>query len=55
MERYENCLFTFMTEDGIPWNNNMAGRAITQLAVQRKISGSFYKNAAPNYLVLLAM
>ena len=44
-----------MEDDGIPWDNNMAERAIRQLAVQRKISGTFYKHAAPNYLLLLAI
>ncbi len=54
-QRYRNSLFTFMEGDDIPWNNNMAERAIRQLAVQRKISGSFYKHAVPHYLLLLAI
>lgn len=54
-QRYKNSLFTFMEGDGIPWNNNMAERAIRQLAVQRKISGTFYKNAVPHYLLLLSI
>jgi hypothetical protein len=33
----------------------MAERAIRQLAVQRKISGRFYKRVAPQYLRLLAI
>ena len=33
----------------------MAERAIRQLAVQRKISGSFFKRVAPQYLLLLAI
>ncbi len=33
----------------------MAERAIRQLAVQRKISGSFYKRVVPHYLLLLAI
>ena len=33
----------------------MAERAIRQLAVQRKISGSFFKRSAGHYLVLLAI
>src|SRR5688572_8874165 len=45
----------FLTQDGIPWENNMAERAIRQLAVQRKISGSFFKRVAPQYLLLLAI
>lgn len=54
-ERYRTSLFTFLTQDGIPWENNMAERAIRQLAVQRKISGSFFKRVAPQYLLLLAI
>jgi predicted RecB family nuclease len=54
-DRYRASLFTFLTQDGIPWENNMAERAIRQLAVQRKISGRFYKRVAPQYLRLLAI
>src|SRR4051812_9834528 len=53
--RYRESLFTFLMQDGIPWENNMAERAIRQLAVQRKISGSFFKRVAPQYLLLLAI
>ena len=54
-ERYRESLFTFLTQDGIPWENNMAERTIRQLAVQRKISGTFFKRVAPQYLLLLAI
>ncbi len=54
-KKYKESLFTFMDNDSIPWNNNMAERASRHLAVQRKISGSFYKNVAPRYLVLLGI
>jgi hypothetical protein len=54
-ERYRGSLFTFLTQDGIPWENNMAERAIRQLAVQRKISRSFFKRVARQYLLLLAI
>jgi hypothetical protein len=54
-ERYRESLFTFLTQDGIPWENNMAERAIRQLAVQRKISRLFSKRVAPQYLLLLAI
>ena len=39
--RYRESLFLFLTEDNIPWNNNMGERALRHLAVQRKISGTF--------------
>ncbi|HUG70307.1 MAG TPA: IS66 family transposase [Pirellulaceae bacterium] len=54
-DRYRESLFTFLTQDGIPWENNMAERAIRQLAVQRKISQTFFKRVAPQYLMLLAI
>jgi hypothetical protein len=54
-QRYRQSLFTFLGQDGIPWNNNMAERAIRQLAIQRKISGTFFKKVAPQYLLLLAI
>jgi predicted RecB family nuclease len=54
-DRYRDSLFTFLTQDGIPWENNMAERAIRQLAVQRKISNTFSKRVAPQYLLLLAI
>lgn len=54
-KRYRQSLFTFLESDGIPWNNNMAERAIRHLAVQRKISGSFFASVAPLYLLLLGL
>jgi hypothetical protein len=53
--RYRESLFTFLGEDGIPWNNNAGERAIRHLAVQRKISGSFYRRVAEAYLQLLGI
>ena len=41
--------------DGIPWHNNTAENAIRHLAVQRKISGSFFKKVALQYLLLLGI
>jgi len=54
-QRYKDSLFTFLDEDSIPWNNNAAERAGRHLAVQRKISGRFFKNVAPKYLLLLGI
>jgi len=54
-KRYRQSLFTFIEHDGIPWNNNMAERAIRHLAVQRKISGYFFKSLAPKYLLMLGI
>jgi hypothetical protein len=44
-----------LEESGIPWNNNTAERASRHLAVQRKISGSFFKRVAVQYLLLLGI
>jgi len=54
-QRYRDSLFTFLTEDDIPWNNNMAERALRHLAIQRKISGSFGKEGIHRYLRLLSV
>ncbi|MDQ3703418.1 MAG: IS66 family transposase [Chloroflexota bacterium] len=54
-KRYRHSLFTFLEHDGIPWNNNMAERAIRHLAVQRKISMTFFASAVPQYLLLLGL
>ena len=50
LQRYAESLFLFLQEDGIPWNNNTAERAIRHLAIQRKISGSFCRPIAVQYL-----
>lgn len=54
-QRYRDSLFTFLVIDGIPWHNNTAENAIRHLAVQRKISGAFFKRVAPQYLLLLGI
>jgi predicted RecB family nuclease len=54
-ERYRDSLFTFLSLDGIPWNNNTAERGIRHLAIQRKISGAFFEGPASNYLLLLGI
>lgn len=54
-ERYKESLFTFLDHDSIPWHNNTAERALRHIAVQRKISGSFYESGVASYLVLLGI
>jgi hypothetical protein len=54
-ERYKASLFSFIENDGVPWHNNAAERALRHLAVQRKISGAFSEKGAGNYLRLLAI
>jgi len=54
-QRYRESMFLFLEEDSIPWNNNTGERALRHIAVQRKISGSFYKSFASRYLILLGI
>lgn len=53
--KYRDKLFVFLNNDGVPWNNNMAERALRHIAVQRKISGSFGKDGIVQYLLLLGI
>ena len=53
--KYKDKLFLFINMDGVPWNNNIAERAIRHLAVQRKISGSFGPEGILYYLLLLGI
>lgn len=55
ISKYRDKLFVFMERDGVPWNNNMAERALRHIAVQRKISGSFGKDGILRYLLLLGV
>lgn len=54
-KRYRKSLFVFLEYDGIPWNNNMAERALRHIAVQRKISGSFSVAGMIGYLRMLGI
>jgi len=54
--RYKNSLFTFLTEDGIPWHNNTAERAIRPFAIQRDVSKCpLYDATTHAYLTLLSI
>jgi predicted RecB family nuclease len=55
LRRYRESLFTFLDEDGTPWHNNTAERALRHLAVQRKISGSFFERVTHHFLLLLGI
>lgn len=55
-ERNRDKLFTFLSYDGVPWNNNNAEHAIKAFAKLRDvIRGSCTQDAARNYLVLLSL
>ena len=53
--RYRDSLFTFLGQDGIPWHNNAAERAIRHLAIQRDMSTPFHESTMHSYLVLLGI
>jgi hypothetical protein len=53
--RYRDHLFTFLDKDGIPWHNHTAERALRHIAVQRKISGSFFEKSMQHFLLLLGI
>ncbi len=55
LKKYRGSLFTFINYDGIPWNNNMAERALRHLVVQENISKTFYKSVFPDHLLLLGL
>jgi predicted RecB family nuclease len=55
-EKNRDKLFTFLSYDGVPWNNNNAEHAIKAFAKLREvIRGSCTQEAARNYLVLLSV
>jgi hypothetical protein len=55
-EKNRDKLFTFLSHDGIPWNNNNAEHAVKVFAQLRDIvRGSFSENTVRSYLVLLSI
>jgi hypothetical protein len=58
-KRFEKCqekLFTFLDNDGVPWNNNNAEHAIKRFAYYREIAGGmFSESGLRDYLVLLSL
>ena len=52
---YRESLFTFLENDGIPWQNNPAENAIRHLCLQEVISYSFRQPAFNDYLLLLGI
>jgi hypothetical protein len=56
LTKYRNKLFTFLSYDGIPWNNNNAEHAIKQFAYYReKTVGSMRESGLSEYLLLLSV
>ena len=55
-EKNRDKLFTFLSHDGIPWNNNNAEHAVKVFAQLRDIvRGSFTEDSVRGYLVLLSI
>ena len=46
---------TFIDQDGIPWHNNTAERAIRHISKQRAISTNFHASVMNDYLILLGI
>lgn len=55
-EKNRDKLFTFLSHDGIPWNNNNAEHAVKLFAQLRDIvRGSFTEDTVRSYLILLSI
>jgi hypothetical protein len=55
-QKYSDKLFTFLSHDGIPWNNNNGETAIKPFAEYRKhVDGNFTENGINDYLTLLSI
>src|SRR5262249_10374270 len=56
LERNRDGLFTFLSHDGVPWNNNNAEHAIKAFARLREvIAGSSTQTGVDEYLTLLSV
>ena len=55
-EKYRSKLFTFLDQDGVPWNNNNAEHAIKKFAYYREVAdGLFSESGLNDYLSLLSL
>src|SRR3954453_1005325 len=56
MLKYRDELFTFIDQDGVPWNNNNAENAIKRFAYYREVTrGMLREEGLSDYLVLLSI
>ena len=56
LEKNRDKLFTFLSFDGVPWNNNNAEHAIKAFSKMRSITGgSFTERSVRNNLILLSI
>jgi predicted RecB family nuclease len=55
-EKYRNKLFTFLSFDGVPWNNNNAEHSVKSFAMLRHvINGITTEKSFRDYLILLSI
>ena len=56
LAKYGKRMFTFLSHDGVAWNNNAAENAIKLFAGRRRvIGGSFTENGIGDYLLFLGI
>jgi len=56
LTKYRDKLFTFLSHDGVPWNNNNAEYAVKQFAYYRENTvGNMRESGLIDYLVLLSI
>jgi len=54
--KYGERLFTFLSHDGVPWNNNLAENAVKLIASRRKfIDGLMSEQGIADYLIFLSI
>ena len=54
--KYGDRLFTFLSYDGVPWNNNLAENAVKLIASRRKLlDGLMSENGIRDYLIFLSI
>jgi len=54
--KYRQRLFTFLSHDGVPWNNNNAEHAVKSFAKHRRFAdGRFTEKSINDYLVILSV
>jgi len=55
-DKYRESLFTFLTHDGVPWNNNNAEHAINYFAKLRRFTdGTFTRRSIEELLTILSV
>jgi predicted RecB family nuclease len=54
--KYGDRLFTFLSHDGVPWNNNLAENAVKMIVSRRRtLDGLMSKDGIKNYLIFLSI